>query len=360
MKKILAVLLLPILLLTLFAGCGQQTGQETPSEPTPTEGQESGYALTPAADQSEEEKNVLRVLSIGQSHSQDSIWLLQEVLRTERPDEAFFIAECLLSVTLVDHVANAKSDAPSYQYCVNTDGKWDIREGWSIKYALLDQHWDIVIINESSRMLGLESVMKEGYVQEMADYVHSVLDYDFTLLYNWTWTTPEDQVFHDLKFDPQPPGAFWDSFTRDYKADRKYHYEAMAAMLKKYVLPIENIDGILYSATPIQYASEVLGLPEGEVSDPNPNLLPFSLTPSSLYRDYIHLSDYGRLYIGYLWYAQLYGLEQIDEVKVDAIPAHLRHKRWVEQGDVVLTQEMKDWLKESVNYALKNPIMEEA
>ncbi len=351
--------LLLFAVLALLMGCtAAPSAPETQPETTEPES-ETGFALTQHAHQSPEEQKVLKVLSIGQSHSQDSIWLLQEVLRTERPEEEFFIAECLLSVTLVDHVANAKQDAPKYDYCVNTDGKWDIREGWTIKYALMDQTWDIVIINESSRMLGLESVMEKGLVQQMADYVHSILDYDFTLLYNWTWTTPEDQVFHHLQFDPQPPGSFWEAFTRDYKADRKYHYDAMSQMLQKYILPIENIDGILYSATPIQYATEVLGLPEGEVSDPNPDLLPFSLTPSSLYRDYIHLSDYGRLYIAYQWYAQMYGLTQLEEVNVDVIPAHLRHKRWVSQGDVEITQQMKQWLMESVNYALKTPIMEE-
>lgn len=358
MKRAISLLLLLALTLTLLAGCA--AAPATPTTEATEAKSDTGFALTPAADQSPEEQKVLRVLSIGQSHSQDSIWLLQEVLRTERPEDEFFIAECLLSVTLVDHVANAKGDVPNYKYCVNTDGKWDTREGWTIKYALMDQKWDIVIINESSRMLGLESVMNQGLVQEMADYVHSILDYDFKLLYNWTWTTPEDQVFHHLQFDPQPPGSFWESFTRDYNADREYHYNAMADMLKKYVMPIENIDGILYSATPIQYASEVLGLPEGEVSDPDPDLLPFSLKPESLYRDYIHLSDYGRLYIGYMWYAQMYGLKQLEEINVDVIPAHLRHLRWIGQGDVTLTQEMKDWLKESVNFALKNPIMEEA
>ena len=354
MKRLLCLLLTVLLL----AGCTAAPGQTEP-QPTEPRKEDSGFALTQAADQSEEEQKVLKILSIGQSHSQDSVWLLQEVLRTERPEEQFLVGECLLSVTLVDHLANARGDVPSYDYCVNTDGKWDIREGWTIKYALLDQQWDIVIINESSRMLGLEAVMKQNLVQQMADYVHSVLDYDFKLLYNWTWTTPVEQVFHDLQFDPQPPGAFWENFQRDYKADRKYHYDAMAQMLVKYVKPIENIDGILYSATPIQYASEVLGVPQGAVSDPNPSLLPFSLEDYSLYRDYIHLSDYGRLYIGYMWYAQMFGLDKIDAVNVDVIPAHLRHKRWISQGDVEVTQQMKDWIVESVNYALENPIMEE-
>lgn len=61
------------------------------------------------------------------------------------------------------------------------------------------------------------------------------------------------------------------------------------------------------------------------------------------------------LYIAYLWYAQFYGLEKLDAVNVDVIEAHLRHWRWVSQGDVVLTPQMKEWIIEAVNYALENP-----
>ena len=285
-----------------------------------------------------EEEETLKILSIGQSHSQDAIWLVQEVLQTERPDDKFFVAECIKSVTMVDHVANAKSDANVYTYYTNTEGAWVAHDDWSIRQALLDQRWDIIVINESSRLLGLESTMKKGLVNEMVDYIHSTLNYDPQLMYNWTWTTPTDQYFHSDTIDPQPPATFWSSFTRDYQADRKVHYDSMLAMLEKYVEPIEGIDGIFYSATPIQYATEVMGVSQID-----------------MYRDYIHLSDYGRLYIGYLWYAQIYGLESISEVNVDVIEAHLRQWRWVSKGDVVLTQQMKDWIVEAVNYTLQHP-----
>ena len=285
-----------------------------------------------------EEEETMKILSIGQSHSQDSIWLVQEVLQTERPDEKFFVAECIKSVTMVDHVKNAKENANVYTYYTNTEGEWVAHDDWSIRQALLDQRWDIIIINESSRLLGLESTMKKGLVNEMVDYIHNTLNYDPQLMYNWTWTTPTDQYFHSDTIDPQPPASFWNTFTKDYQADRKVHYDSMLAMLEKYVEPIEGIDGIFYSATPIQYATEVMGVSQVD-----------------MYRDYIHLSDYGRLYIAYLWYAQIYGLDRIEEVNVDVIEAHLRQWRWVSKGDVVLTEQMKNWIIEAVNYTLEHP-----
>ncbi len=290
------------------------------------------------------EDEVMKILSIGQSHSQDSIWLVQEVLQTEMPDKQFVIAECLKSVTLVDHVYNAENEVPDYLYYVNTDGEWvSESDGYSytIRQALLDQQWDYVIINESSRYLGLETTMKQGYVDRMITYIQGVVGDGPKLLYNWTWATPEDQGFYAEDFVPQPPSGFWDNFTRDYNADSVYHYEAMRSMVQKYIVPNTAFDKILYSATPIQYAVQVLGVDE-----------------MLMYRDYIHLSDYGRLYIGYLWYAQLYGLEEITEVNVGVIEEHLRFWRFADNGagDVVLTEEMKNWLMESVNWALKHPM----
>ena len=129
----------------------------------------------------------------------------------------------------------------------------------------------------------------------------------------------------------------------------------MKAMVEKYIETDELIDGIFYTGTTIQYATEVLGMPEAELSGENTPKLHQQLSDRSMYRDYIHLSDYGRLFAAYQEYAQIYGLDHIEEVNVDVIEAHLRQWRWVPEGDVPLTQEMKDAIIESVNYTLQHP-----
>ena len=356
MKKRKILLLLPVL--ALLIGCAAAPA-DTPTTQVTEAQSETGFALTPAADQPEEEKKVLKILSIGQSHSQDAIWLLPEVLRTERPQEEFLIAECLLSVTMVDHLANARGDVPKYSYYVNTNDRWEESESWTIRQALKAQHWDIVIINESCRYLGLESVMQNGYVHQMAQFVHDQLNYDFKLIYNWHWTIPVSQVLHMPDFEPAASATFWSTYQKDYQADRQVHYASMLAMVEKYIKTDPLFDGIFYSSTVIQYATEVLGMPEAELSGEVTPKLYQQLTDRSMYRDYIHLSDYGRLFVAYLEYAQLFGMDHIDAVNVDTIAAHLRQWRWVPEGDVPLTQEMKDAIAESVNYTLQHPVMEE-
>ena len=63
-----------------------------------------------------------------------------------------------------------------------------------------------------------------------------------------------------------------------------------------------------------------------------------------MYRDYTHLSDYGRLLVAYQWYAQLMGLEKIETVKVDALPANLHQDKsmYPAMPDYTNTQEMKE------------------
>ena len=118
--------------------------------------------------------------------------------------------------------------------------------------------------------------------------------------------------------------------------------------MQKYVVDTTEFLGkdyfegrIIASATAIQYALDVKG-----------HALP------DIYRDYTHLTDYGRLIAAYQWYAEIMGLEEITEVNIDAIPAVLHHKSSLypaEADNYAITEEMKADLIEAVNWALKNP-----
>ena len=69
------------------------------------------------------------------------------------------------------------------------------------------------------------------------------------------------------------------------------------------------------------------------------------------------MNDYGRLLVGYLWYAQLMGLEKLETVKVDAIPANLHQEKsmYPAMPDYTITQEMKDIIIQSDNWTLAHP-----
>lgn len=81
-------------------------------------------------------------------------------------------------------------------------------------------------------------------------------------------------------------------------------------------------------------------------------------TQSEIYRDYTHMSDYGRLIAAYLWYAKIMGLSKIDNVGINAIPSVLHHSKstfpTTESGYAVDDQ-MKLDIIECVNWALEHP-----
>ena len=102
-------------------------------------------------------------------------------------------------------------------------------------------------------------------------------------------------------------------------------------------------DLILPAATAIEYAQDVCGRPQEEI-----------------YRDYTHINDYGRLIAAYTWYAEIMGIEELTEVKVNEIPVVLKYNSSKfpaanADGIYEVTADMKADLIESVNWALKNP-----
>ena len=70
------------------------------------------------------------------------------------------------------------------------------------------------------------------------------------------------------------------------------------------------------------------------------------------------MTDYGRLMVSYLWYAQITGLEKIADVNVDAISSAV-HKSDsyypTATSGYAVTEEMKADIIASVNWALENP-----
>lgn len=292
---------------------------------------------------------VLKILNISNSHGQDAIWQLPMVLSAEMPEQEYVIVEMYQSYALTEHIQAAKNDSPVYHYQVNTGGFWEtLTKEATLSDGLLSQNWDYIMMNESSRHLGLESKMSQGMVDWFADYIMEHVGHEPKLLYDMTWASPTDDRFYTDSTRQQAPASFKNTYTNDYGFDHVNHYNQLVALTKKYLIGHESFDEIIFNATPVQYASEVLGVPqydENQVYD--------------LYRDYTHISDYARLIVAYNMYCQLFKPEGLKEVKVDTIlwqnraPAGNRHQKL---GDLPLTEKHKNVLIESVNHSLKYPL----
>ena len=292
--------------------------------------------------------DVLKILNISNSHGQDSVWLLPKVLKEERPDLKFVVAECYAAFGLPEHIKAAQENAADYKYWTNTGDGWSDDLFSSSLQALQAQNWDIVMFNESSRYLGVERMMSQGLIDWFRNYILENMDYEPTLLYNMTWASPTDERFYTDETRQKAPDYFKNSYTNDYGFDHVNHYNQLVALTKKYLVNHEGFDKIIYNATPVQYASEICGVPQYDENQ-----------TWDLYRDYTHLSDFARLIVAYNWNCRMFDVDELTEVKVDVIEAENRAKysdRQKVYGDLTLTEQHKNVLIESVNYGLKNPL----
>ena len=132
---------------------------------------------------------------------------------------------------------------------------------------------------------------------------------------------------------------------REFGGSRNKYYDALCANFVKHIETNPEYDLVFHTGTALQYASETYGVPE---ADPKRNY--------DLYRDYVHLSDFGRLLVAYQLYAQIYGLKKLGDVKVQVIEEKYRAtKREQEFGELKITKKHKAAIIASVNWALENP-----
>lgn len=290
----------------------------------------------------------MRILNISNSHGQDAVWLLPQVLRTEKPDQEFFVAELYQAYALPEHVAAAQKDAPDYIYYTNEDGSWKRTENITIKHALADGRWDVIMFNESSRYLGLDHMMSEGRVDWFLNYILENLGYKPMILYNMTWANPTDDRFFAPDTNRQKaPERFKNTYAQRYGCDHVNHYNKLVEMTKKYLVDHKGFDKIIYNAKPVQYAWDVLNVPEWDDAQ-----------KMDLFRDYTHLSDFARLIVAYSWYAQMFDVKELTQVNVNVIPSTLRAtSRQIKLGDLEITAQHKRIIMESVNATLRDPFV---
>lgn len=290
-----------------------------------------------------EKEKSLRLLAIGNSHTNDTTWLLHEVFRKEMPQVKAVISALYYSgCTVAKHLEFGAENTPAYEYYKNDTGVWNMRPQSTLDYGIADEPWDIVMLHEMNCNTINPDTYKEPNIQKLKDYVTARTEKTPEFMWNLSWANPVDKAFFAPDHIPPVPTEFW---VPAYEKSSGLNYTTMFTqvvdMTQKHVLPNVAFSAMTPTGTAICYARNVLNQSELD-----------------LYRDYTHQNDFGRLISAYVWYAVLTGKTEITGVNVDVIPAELRQPRAKKLGlgDMEITDEMKQVIVESVNYALKNPL----
>lgn len=340
MKKLFCLILSTLLLLGTLTACGGKT--ETPAQTTAAPTTEPEETI-PA--QSPEEEAVFKILMIGQSHAQDASWMVADVIAAEMPDQKVLVADIYQSIALDEHIQNIKADNAVYTYTEFSGGfQMNQISNYKISDAVKKHQWDLIVFNEATWPQTEEASFTDGDMQWLTDWLRENAAWPyFKLAYNATWAQPVSAENYAPGRQTAPDG-FRGKYNEKFRGDRTKHFARICELMEKYVETDPDYDYVFHSGTAIQYASETFGVPEG---DPERRY--------ELYRDYTHLSDFGRLIVGYQWYCQIFGIEELTEVNVDTIPAYMRTECAKMFGDLTIDDTMKQAIIESVNYSLKHP-----
>lgn len=324
MKRIIALLLAAVLLVGTMTACKNNT-EEQPTETT--------YV------QSAEEQEILRVLVIGNSHTNDTTWLLYEVFKNEMPEQKVMIGDMYYSgCTVAQHVMYAKADAPEYIYFKNDEGSWKTINNAPLSYALEEQVWDKVVLHEMNNSAATDKTYTNDNLQTLINYVKEKTEGTPEFIWNLSWANPVAEEYFDITYPVKMPTGWRGVYNENWQLNYTTMFSKMVEKTQKNVMTNETFSGMAPTGTALCYARNVLGQTDLEI-----------------FRDYTHLSDFGRLIAAYVWYATLTGKTEITEVNMDVIPKELRQERFRSEGNLTITEEMKNIVKESVNFALKNP-----
>ncbi|MFD2742485.1 MULTISPECIES: DUF4886 domain-containing protein [Sphingobacterium] len=220
-------------------------------------------------------KQVVKVLAIGNSFSEDALENYLHDLAAAA-DREIIIGNLYIGGAPLDlHVRNVSADKAVYSYRkVWKDGRKTTQESTSISTALADEDWDFVSLQQASPLSGQYTVIMES-LPELMDYVKGKVPAHTQLVYHQTWA---------YQTDSQHDGFI------NYEKSQSQMYAAIASATKQ----ISNQGGFAFvvpCGTAIQNARS-------------------SSIGDHFTRDGYHLElNYGRFTAACTWYEKLFKLD---------------------------------------------------
>lgn len=303
MKKLIALTLAVLMILSLFSACG---GGQTAN---PDEIGESNVQPTAAPNDPLSDGTSLKVLAIGNSFSNDTTEFLYDVAKAEGVTDIVLGRLYIGGCSLEKHANNAATNAPAYKYYRNTAGVWIPRESITMEYALQDEQWDIITLQQNSGNSGLPASYN-GYLEQLIQYVNeNKTNPNARLVWNMTWAYQEGS----------PEGGF-----KNYDNDQTTMYSAIVNTVKEVIEPNTAFSRIIPVGTALQNVRT-------------------SYIGDNVTRDTYHLNTLGKVIGAYTWYAVFTG-KTLDTLKLELSPTIL-----------LLTDNDKATIAEAVNAAIQTP-----
>lgn len=251
----------------------------------------------------------LKVLAVGNSFSVDTMEYLWDIC-DDGGVETIILGNLYIGGCDLDrHWRNIQNDAADYTYYKNTQGSWSQKKSTALSYALADEEWDIITVQQSSKTCGLPESFEN--IDNIVNYLKAnSTNAEVEILWHMTWAYQQNSTH----------SAF-----PNYDSDQATMYQAIINTIRSKILTKNSIAGVIPAGTAIQN-------------------LRTSYLGDTLTRDGYHLSySFGRYTGALTWYAYLTG-GSIDDID------------WVPPAHSDLEGHM-DAIKEAVSNAISKPLM---
>ncbi len=156
------------------------------------------YAGSPFPPKAKPGDNVIRVLAIGNSFSEDAVEQYLYELAASDSIEVIIGNLYYPGCSLERHANNVRNDIPDYRYRKIVGGVTEQRDSTTIKYALADESWDYVSVQQASHFSGMPETY-EPYLREVVDYVRQGIRKDTKLMFHFTWAYSKDSNHDGFK-----------------------------------------------------------------------------------------------------------------------------------------------------------------
>ncbi|MBD1423427.1 DUF4886 domain-containing protein [Sphingobacterium chuzhouense] len=229
--------------------------------------------LVTIAQVSPKDDDVIKILAIGNSFSEDGIENYLHDLGSNTGKKMVIGNLYIGGAPLSLHVTNANENAEKYQYRkTGLDGKKMTTKDVSISQALSDENWDYISFQQASPLSGKYDVVMKS-LPELVSYVRAKVSPETQFVYHQTWAYQHDSDHKGFA---------------NYDRDQLTMYKAIADVSKK-VSKLGDFKYIIPAGTAIQNART-------------------SSMGDTFTRDGYHLQlDYGRFTAACTWYEKIFG-----------------------------------------------------
>lgn len=328
LKKKIALALAALLLFGMLGGCGNTEPAAESTEPKET--------------QTAEEAKVMKILTLGSSSSVDACHMLNLVAAKEGVEQELVVGTLYYSgCKLSQHVQFLTENSNVYQlYLSSTSTPGfppEIINDVTMQMALRQDCWDIVILQGAGGETMEDSAFTNGNIETIKKYVNeNKLNPEMIFGYHAIGVQSTDKDL--IATYPYPENNPYIATAAPWDYDRVKMYNERVDRLERFVETDEDYQYRIYSITAVE------------------NAITSYLGQKGIKRDYTHLTDIGRLIAAYSVYCELYGIEELKEVKVDVIPKSFLKSTADKSVDLQLTEGEKAVILEAVNNTIKNPL----